>query len=345
MLKKIVIGLSVIVGLAVCVGGYFYFQNFVKGNTDTKGVETYIFIPKNATAEIVVDLLNEKGVVKNSSSLLRLMGIKKFGGRNIVPGKYQIKDGLTNNNLINHLRAGNGRLDSKIVFNQLRSLKSISAELSREIFLDSTEVYNWLSNPDSIGKYGFDKYTIYSFFIPNTYFVDIDISMKELMDKLNKEYKKFWTEKRLNKAKEVGLTPVQAVTLASIVYWETKMPSDIPIVAGVYMNRIKVGMPLQADPTLIFALGDFTIKRVLSGDKQVDSPYNTYKNTGLPPGPILTPPAEFVDAVLNYQKHDYFYFVAKEDLSGYSYFAKTYEEHRVYAKRYQKRLNEMNVHR
>jgi UPF0755 protein len=138
------------------------------------------------------------------------------------------------------------------------------------------------------------------------------------------------------------------VTLASIVYWETKLKEDMPIVAGVYMNRLRVGMPLQADPTLVYALekmGKGKVKRVLNKDKKIDHPYNTYKNKGLPPGPILVPPSQYVDAVLSYQKHGYFYFVATEDFSGRSYFAKNYRQHLIYARRYQKALNKMKVYR
>lgn len=343
--KKILLISGGFLAFLLLLAGLFYYSNFISSNIDTEGKETYIFIPKDADADKVIALLEDQKILGSSTTLKWMMKLKKFSGKNIVPGKYKIEDGFTNNELVNHLRAGNGRMDSKIVFNQLRTLNSIAAELSKEILLDSTEILKWLNNKDSIARFGFNPQTIYCMFIPNTYFVDVDITLPKLMNKMYKEYQKFWNDKRTAKAKEIGLTPAQVSTLASIVYWETKMESDIPIVAGVYMNRLKVGMPLQADPTLIFALGDFTIKRVLSGDKEIDSPYNTYKYTGLPPGPILIPPANFIDGVLNYAKHDYFYFVAKEDLSGHSYFAKTYEEHKVYAKRYQEALNKMNVHR
>jgi len=202
-----------------------------------------------------------------------------------------------------------------------------------------------LNNSDSIAKFGFNKNTIISMFIPNTYNVDWNTSTSQLMTRMGKEFKKFWTAERVAKANDMSMTQSEVVTLASIVYWETKLKKDMPMVAGVYVNRLKRGIPLQADPTLIFAAGDFTIKRVLNKHKDIDSPYNTYKYAGLPPGPILIPPSQYVDAVLNYSKHDYIYFVAKEDFSGESYFAKHLSQHNIYANRFRKALNERGIYR
>ena len=180
---------------------------------------------------------------------------------------------------------------------------------------------------------------------PNTYFVNFDISVDDLMKRMAKEYKNFWNADRKSKLKASGLSQSEATTLASIVFSETNSKKDIPTIAGVYMNRLRIGMPLQADPTLIFAMGDYSIRRVLNKHKKIDSPYNTYKNKGLPPGPIIIPPIRYIDAVLNYEKHDYLYFVAKEDFSGDSYFAKNYAQHLIYARRYQKALNRRGVYR
>jgi len=158
-----------------------------------------------------------------------------------------------------------------------------------------------------------------------------------------KEYKMFWNSERVAKLKKIKLSQSEATTLASIVFTETNSKKDMPIIAGVYMNRIEKGWPLQADPTLIFALNDYSIKRVLNIHKEIDSPYNTYMYKGLPPGPINIPPTRYIDAVLNYEKHKYFYFVAKEDFSGDSYFAKNLVQHMIYARRYQKALNKRNI--
>lgn len=325
-------------------GGNLYYQNFIKSNVDTKGKKVMLFIPKGAGSDLVVHKLKELNVIKDINSFKWLLSKKNYQGRNIVAGKYEIIDGSSNNTLINHLRAGNGRLDSKVQFNQVRDLKELSSSITKDILLDSSEVYNWLTNEDSIAKFGFNKNTIISMFIPNTYNVDVDITCPNLMKKMGREYKKFWTPGRKQKALNCNLSQSEVTTLASIVYWETKMKEDMPKVAGVYMNRLEKGIPLQADPTLIFALGDYSKQRVLNKDKEVDSPYNTYKYRGLPPGPIILPPAQYLDAVLNYEKHDYIFFVAKEDFSGYSYFSKTLSQHNIYAKKWQKALDERGIY-
>ena len=345
LLKRIVTGVVI---LALGIGGYFgwiYYNSFFKANIDTGGKEVSIFIPKGADTKEVIDLIDAKGILKDRGSLEQLADIKNYRGGNIVPGKYKLSDGMTNNQLVNHLRAGNGRLDSQVTFSLVRDLKQLAGAMTKEIEPDSAEDYQWLTNPDSIGKYGFNQQTIISMLIPNTYFVDWDITTPELMARMGKEYKKFWTDARKQKLARTGLTQSQVATLASIVYWETKLPKDMRTIAGVYMNRLDIGMPLQADPTLIFALGDYSIKRVLNKHKEIDSPYNTYKNRGLPPGPVLVAPIQYMDAVLDYEDHDYLYFVAKEDFSGESYFAKTYSQHLIYARRYQKALNERNIYR
>ncbi len=340
---KLLIALILAVTILVFIGGIFYFKNFVVSNVDTHGKETFLFIPRGATQETVVEQIIQAGFIKNESTFKWMVKKKNYRGRNIVPGKYKITNGWSNNALINHLRAGNGRIDVYVRFNQVRTLKDLSVRLTKEIPLDSNEVYNWLLNPDSVKQFGFNENNIICMFIPNTYFVDWDITTPELMRKMYKEYIKFWNTERLEKAKQCGLSPAEVSTLASIVYWETKVPEDMPVVAGVYMNRLRIGMALQADPTIIFALNDYTIRRVLKGHKEVDSPYNTYKYPGLPPGPILIPPISYIDAVLNYSKHNYLYFVAKEDLSGYSYFSTNYNQHMIYAEKYHKALNEQKI--
>lgn len=340
--------LLVLALLFLAIGGYLgsiYYNNFVAINIDTGGKETYLYIPKNASTDEVVKLLSELQVFKDSASFAWLAEQKNYRGKNIVPGKYQIEDQQSNNELINHLRAGNGRLDAAITFNQVRDLQQLSAAISKEIELDSTEVYSWLTNKDSIAQFGLNENTIIALFIPNTYYVDWDVSAPQLMRRFFKEYKAFWNEERRALLKKINLSREEVMTMASIVYWETKIPKDMKTIAGVYMNRIRIGIPLQADPTLIFAAGDYSIRRVLDVHKEIDSPYNTYKYRGLPPGPIIIPPIICIDAVLNYEKHNYLYFVAKEDLSGESYFSSNYSQHLVYARRYQNALNKRKVYR
>ena len=346
MVKRIIRLFVIFAVLVSLVLGYFYYQNYIRAGVATQGNESHIFIPKNADAETVFNLLNDQQLLTAPQQFTYLMEIKKYEGNKIVPGKYKIEEGWSNNQLINHLRFGNGRLDSRIQFHNVQTIAQLSGMITRELLLDSAEVVRYLSQPENLQKYGFNENTMLSMFIPNTYFVDVDISVEELMQRMAKEYKAFWNAERKSKLRQIGLTQSEVVTLASIVYWETKLKKDMPVVAGVYMNRIRVGMPLQADPTLIYILekmGKGPIKRVYNHHKKLESPYNTYKYKGLPPGPILIPPPVYVDAVLNYKKHDYYYFVAKEDLSGESYFSSTYKQHLIYAARYYKMLKQKGI--
>lgn len=344
--SKRIIGIIFI--LLLIIGGYggkLYYSNFVKPNVLISDESVFLFIPRNATQETVLQLVKDLNILEDPESLDWVTQRKNYQGSNIVPGKYELVNGMTNNQLINHLRAGNGRLEVKIQFAQQRNIAQLAGRFAKEIKLDSLSIYEWLDNPDSIAKFGFNAQTITSMFVPNTYFMDWDATVPELMRRMAREYKKFWNEERRQKAEAIGLSQSEVVTMASIVYWETKAPKDKPIIAGVYMNRIRLGMPLQADPTLIFALDDYSIRRVLNVHKEIDSPYNTYKNRGLPPGPILIPPISYIDAVLNYTRHDFLYFVAKEDFSGDSYFAETYSQHIVYARRFQRALNKRGIYR
>lgn len=338
----VVLGLALLVGLGV---GWYFYKRIYMPNVEVENGPAYLYIPTGADESTVLDSLESMGVLKNIETYQWVAEKKNYRGGNVVPGKYPIEDNMSNNELVNHLRAGNGRVDVTLQFNQMRTRQQLAGRLAHQIEPDSLTILNWLDNSDSISKYGFEKATITALFIPNTYYVTWNISTPQLMQRMAEEYKKFWTAERKAKAKATGLTQSEVVTLASIVYWETKKPEDMPKIAGVYMNRLEIGMPLQADPTLIFAIGDFSMKRVLNKHKDIESPYNTYKYAGLPPGPILIPPIAYVDAVLNYAHHDYYYFVAKEDMSGDSYFAKTYQQHLVNARKYQRALNEQGVMR
>ena len=348
-MKKLIYKIALIVLLLGLVAGAYvgniYYKNFVAANVTTEGKAPFLYIPRGATTEDVYHLMEELKVLKDQASFEWMAEKKNYTGRNIVAGKYKITDGMTNNALVNHLRAGNGRLDVAVTFNHTRDLRQLAGAMARELALDSTAILDWVSNEDSVAKFGFNKHTFISMFIPNTYRVDWAITTPALMRRMAKEYKQFWNADRKAKLQRCRLSQSEVVTLASIVYWETNLDEDKPKIAGVYMNRLRIGMPLQADPTLIFALGDYSIKRVLNKHKEIDSPYNTYKNRGLPPGPILVPPISYVDAVLDFEDHNYLYFVATENFDGRSYFAKTYQQHLVYARRYQRALNKRKIYR
>lgn len=341
---KIIIVL-VIVGLIVGgIAGKYWYQNYKVANIEFEGDSIKLFIPKGSSQQDVLTQLSELKIVTNIESLTWLADQKNYQGGLIVSGNYIVKSGWTNNQLINHLRAGNGRIDASVSFGNVRTLKNLADSISEGVMLESDDVYDWLSNKDSLRKYGFKKETIISMFIPNTYRVDYDITVPDLMKRMAKEYKNFWNDERKVKLNKIRLSQSEVTTLASIVFSETNSINDMKTIAGVYMNRINKGWPLQADPTLIFALNDYTIKRVLNKHKKVDSPYNTYMYKGLPPGPINIPPSRYIDAVLNYEKHKYMFFCAKEDFSGDSNFATTLAGHMINARRYQKALNDRKIY-
>ncbi|MGB0868791.1 MAG: endolytic transglycosylase MltG [Flavobacteriales bacterium] len=344
--KKIfkTIGLLVVLGLLIgSFFGYNYYSKIMLSNVQLEKDSTFIYIKPNSDTKTVSELLLNQNILKNVESFEWLAEKKNYRGKHIVPGKYNIKNGWSNNDLLNHLRAGNGVLEVKVQFNQKRDLEQLAGALSKNIMIDSVDLYQYITSKEIINHYGFNKNTMIAMFIPNTYNVDWAISKENLIKRMAKEYKRFWNADRKKKLKRVGISQSEAITLASIVYWETKIPKDKKTIAGVYLNRIRIGMPLQADPTLIYASGDYSLKRVLNKHKEINSPYNTYKNRGLPPGPILIPPISYIDAVLNFEKHSYLYFVAKEDFSGESYFSKNYTQHLRYARLYQNALNKRKI--
>jgi len=226
-----------------------------------------------------------------------------------------------------------------VTFTNVRLRSELSEKITKNIGVTSREFDAALDEFVASNNEGFTRFNILSMFIPNTYQVYFNISPEDFVDRMHQEYEKFWNGQRRSKAKEIGLTPIAVSILASIVQAETVKTEEAPLIAGLYINRLKRGIPLQADPTLVYAVGDFTLKRVLNGHKEVDSPYNTYKYAGLPPGPINLPQISMIDAVLNYEKHKYIYMCAKEDFSGYHNFALTLDEHTQNARRYQRALD------
>ena len=302
---------------------------------------TYIYIPTNAGYNDVIRILLEHNILINLSSFEWVANRLDYR-EHIHPGKYLVRKEMSNKDLVLMLRSGR-QTPVKLTFNNIRTRDQLASRLSHDLEPDSVQLTSLLSDNDYLSKFGFNEETVMCMFIPNTYELYWNTSADALMSKMFKEYTKFWTPENIARARETGLTPVQISVLASIVEQETHKNDEKPIVAGVYMNRIKKGYKLEADPTLVYALGDFTIKRVLNAYKSLDSPYNTYKYEGLPPGPICMPSISSLNAVLNYRKHDYFYFCAKEDFSGYHTFARNYEDHLLNARKYQKELNKRNI--
>ena len=231
----------------------------------------------------------------------------------------------------------------KLVIPSTRTIEQLTGAISRQLMFDSLELNEFTNRPIYYLNIGYTKESLPSLFIPNTYEVYWNIKPEALITRLMNERRKFWNEERTNKAKKLNLTPEEVATLASIIDEETNNDEEKPIVAGMYINRLKRGMPLQADPTVKYAIGDPTRKRILKKDLDIDSPYNTYRYKGLPPGPIRIPTIQAIESVLNYTRHNYLYMCAKEDFSGKHNFAKTLSEHNENARRYQRALNKLNI--
>ena len=231
----------------------------------------------------------------------------------------------------------------KLTVGSVRTLDRLARNISRQLMIDSCEIADILKDTTYISKLGYTKETLPALFIPNTYEVYWNMSNEDFMQRMVKEHKAFWNEKRLKQAEAIGLTPIEVATLASIVEEETANNAEKPMVAGLYINRLKKGMLLQADPTVKFSMQDFGLKRILYKHLEVDSPYNTYKYAGLPPGPIRIPSYQGLESVLNYAKHNYLYMCAKEDFSGTHNFAVTSAQHAANARRYQQALNRKGI--
>lgn len=314
-----------------------YQPNIVLGEKKSE----FFYIPTGSGMEDVVNLLYEKKYILNRNSF-EWVAEKKNYKNNVHPGRYRIKAGMNNDELINLLRSGKQE-PVRVTINNIRLKPDLASQAALFLEADSADIMKLLDEEEVCGKFGFNKENILCMIIPNTYQFDWNTSASQFVDRMEKEYKTFWNEKRKAKAKQTGLTQIQVSILASIVEKETNMNDEKPRVAGVYLNRIKEGMMLQADPTLVFALKDFSIKRILNIHKETDSPYNTYMYKGLPPGPICVPEIPSLDAVLNAERHDYFYFCAREDFSGYHNFARTYFQHSLNAKAYQKALGKKKI--
>lgn len=331
-----------IAGLLFVSFSYYAYQIVYTPNVETKGNRTYIRIPEGATFAQVMDSVDKKNVIIDKLSfrfMAKLMDYPKL----IKAGHYELKNGYTNRQLISDLRAGR-QSPVKLTFTNVRVKKDLTKKLSEDIAATRTELDSLLSDVAYVRKLGFDTTTVLTMFIPNTYELYWNTKAEDLVTRMKKEYDAFWTTARKDKAKALGLTRTQVSTLASIVQAEqSQHPDERPRIAGVYLNRLERGMPLQADPTVVYAVGDFSIRRVLNVHLQTDSPYNTYKYKGLPPGPINLPSISSIDAVLNPEMHNYIYFCAKEDFSGYHSFARTQTEHLQNARRYHIALTQRNI--
>jgi UPF0755 protein len=322
---------------------FYFYQVFFSANTLVESDQPYLLkIPSNSVYKNVVDQLYEERVINDAVSfgfVAKILGYQEA----VKPGLYQIDPKMSNLQLVRMLRSGQ-QTPVRVTFNTIRTKEDLAEKISANLEVSKEQFLELLQDSVYIRKFGVEEETVMSLFIPNTYEFWWDTSAEELFERMHKEYQIFWTDARKQKAQDLGLSQQEVSTLASIVQAESQKSDERPKIAGVYLNRLRIGMPLQADPTLVFAAGDFSIKRLTAKQMAIDSPYNTYKYAGLPPGPINLPDINSLDAVLNYEKHSYLYFCAKEDFSGYHSFAVGYDEHLNNARRYQRALNAANIY-
>ncbi len=338
-LKKFFIALAVIIVLSLAATGVFYYLRFFGPNVT--GEQKYLYIHTGATYEDVYATIKKENIVNDTTSFNWAAYNMKYPGR-VKPGKYRLEKGMGNRKFINMLAAGNQE-PVKLSFQNIRVKDKFAAYIAKQLEPDSATLYRLLDSAAFVEKYGFTTDNVYSMFLPNSYEFYWNTSAEKFFDKMYEYYNQFWTADRKAKAAELNLSQAQVSVLASIVDAEALHDDEMPAIAGLYLNRLKKGMKLEADPTVIFATGDFTIKRVLNKHLVTNSPYNTYLHTGLPPGPIMMPSVSALNAVLNAQKNDYIYMCAKEDFSGYHNFADNMADHLKNARRYQQALNERNI--
>lgn len=343
MKKKTIIlilsGLFIVALVFAFIGARMIFGK----NIQTGGREIVLYIPEGATFGRALDTINAQLSITHPRAFVWIAE-KKHYSVNVKPGRYLIENDLSYNELINMLRSGR-QAAVKVTFNNIRTLNDLAGKVGKQIAADSASIIAFLNDPSSYSADGFTRETIISVFIPNTYQLFWNTTPEGFYRRMLREYKAFWNDERMQKAALKNLTPLEVSILASIVDDEVVMTSEKPKIAGVYINRLKRGIPLQACPTIKFALNDFTITRVLTKYLSVESPYNTYKYKGFPPGPICCPSIEGIDAVLNAAEHDYLFFAAKSDFSGYHNFSRTLSEHNRYAAEYQRELNKRKIYK
>ncbi|SDS55166.1 UPF0755 protein [Formosa sp. Hel1_31_208] len=345
-IKKILWAIALIGLVVAAIFAYSIYNVMLSPNTKFANDEAFIYVATDAEYNDVRSQLEP--LLKDMDAFDALASRKKYTNY-LKAGKYVIKNGMSNNDIINSIRSNN--LPIKVSFNNQETLEKLAGRIANQIEADSLSLITAMYDSAFFQKSGFSEQTALGMYIPNSYECFWNTSAEQFRERMLKEYNRFWNDNRMAKAKAIGLSRDEIMTMASIVHEESKQAIEQPRIAGVYMNRIRIGMPLQADPTLKFAayqLPEYQntiIKRVLNKHKEIESPYNTYKNTGLPPGLIAMPDISAINAVLNYEKHKYLYFAADAKKLGYHKFAKTLAQHNVNARAYQRYLSSQGINR
>lgn len=334
IISSVVVAILGTIGLTTLITEYNYrFKEAVMKDGNLK-------IYPNTTFSEVAQQLEQEGIIKSAESMIRYA--IRHGRDTVQVGNYDLSKGSSYRSLLTTIALGR-QTPIRITFNNFRTVNRLIEAVSKRTLTDSDALMKVMNNESLINSKGFKKETLISMFIPNTYEIYWTITPEQFLDRMYEEYGNFWKRSRRSKAEDLGFTQSEIATIASIVMSETNKEDEMTNVAGVYINRLRKKMPLQADPTIKFALQDFEIRRLLYKHLKVDSPYNTYKNAGLPPGPICMPSIAALDATLNYEGHSYLYFCAKADFSGYHSFASNLTEHNRNAKAYHKELNRRKI--
>ena len=339
--KKILIPL-IIFSTILTTGSVYTYQMLYSPNFLINAEDKFIIIEENTDFNELIKKLEDDTLINDILSFSFLSKLMEYQ-KNIKIGAYKVKMNMSNYDMITMLRSGN-QTPIKLTFTYARKIDDLAEKITSKLKISKDDLLKYLF--ENIDNYeGFKKEDIISIFLPDTYEVYWNISPKKLTDKMYSEYEKFWNNDRLKKLKKINLNQKEAIVLASIVASESRMLDEADRIAGLYINRLNRNMRLQADPTLVFAANDFTIRRVLNKHKKIKSPYNTYIHRGLPPGPIRIASKKYIDAVLNFEKHNYIYMCAKEDFSGYHAFATNLSDHNRNARKFQIALNMRKIYK
>jgi len=336
---KILLATVVLAGLVGGFVGFRVYRTFAEPSVTAE--REFLHIPTGATYADVLQTLRDGRIVRDVEAFDFVARTMKYPDL-VKPGRYRLADGMTNRALVSKLRTGD-RDAVRFRFQNIRLKDDFAGVLGRHFEADSLVFSRMLNDTALAASYGFTADDFFCMFIPNTYEIHWNTPPEKIISRFREEYHMFWNEARREKAARLNLTPQQVGVLASIVKGEAMHVDEMPAIAGLYLNRLEKGIRLQADPTVIFANNDFSIRRVLNRHLAIDHPYNTYRRAGLPPGPIMLPSIASIDAVLDHQKHDYIFMCAKDDFSGYHNFARTLAEHAANARKFQRALDERNI--
>lgn len=321
---------------------YFYLRIYGSGLITQSGGKEFLYVRTHSNFNDLEKNLFRSGFLADTDNFKWVAHLLKFG-KLIKPGKYEIENGMSYKKLFRKIQLGD-QVPVVLILHNLRLKENLAGFVGKRLEVDSASILEYFNKPGFADSLGFTMENLYCLFLPNSYQFKWNTTANQFMIRMVEEYRRYWNVSRKKLAEEHGLSPNQVIILASIVSQESNKPFDMSLIAGVYLNRLKSGIKLEADPTVVFSNGDFSIRRVTQKYLAKDSPYNTYKYKGLPPGPITMPTEQALEAVLNSPATSYLYFCAKSDFSGNHAFAVTREEHQINARKFHDALNARNIH-